>query len=237
MAMARWTSSRRLKVLTLAPNLRKTVIVSVSGVTSALEADRESATRKHILESAQREIDEFGIIGLRLASVARGANVSIPLISRYFGSRDGLLAEVLGNWYQEFTMRYRDMVDAWVDSAAQITLEEFAMLSPKPRAPDYRKAREFRLQVLATAIENPELRARISAITTDSHRWICSVVERGKKKLPAADRNFDDRIFTLLLFNTMYVFTDLVPDADIDDVEYSRFLVNLIRASSLANSD
>lgn len=35
----------------------------------------------------------------------------------------------------------------------------------------------------------------------------------------------------------MFVFTDLVPEAAIDDEEYSKFLVNLIRASSLANGE
>lgn len=59
-------------------------------------------TRKLIINSARTQVDTRGIIGLRLADVAQGANVSIPLISRYFGSRDGLLAAVLGDWYEGF---------------------------------------------------------------------------------------------------------------------------------------
>ena len=61
----------------------------------------EVTTRQTILESARIEVDQHGIVGLRLASVAQRANVSIPLISRYFGGRDGLLAEVLGDWYEQ----------------------------------------------------------------------------------------------------------------------------------------
>lgn len=124
------------------------------------------------------------------------------------------------------------MVDTWLESSDSLTLEEFAMLSPKPRNPDFKKAREFRLQVLAAAIENPELRNRISEISTESYRWILDVIRRGKPKLPEADRYFDERIFSLLLFNTMYVFTDLVPESALDDAEYSDFLTRLIRASS-----
>ncbi|GDX15214.1 hypothetical protein LBMAG03_13130 [Actinomycetes bacterium] len=198
----------------------------------SFQSREEVDTRRLIIESASQQIDRKGIIGLRLADVARGANVSIPLISRYFGSRDGLLAAVLGDWYEGFTRMYRSMVDTWLESSDSLTLEEFAMLSPKPRNPDFKKAREFRLQVLAAAIENPELRNRISEISTESYRWILDVIRRGKHKLPEADRHFDERIFSLLLFNTMYVFTDLVPESALDDAEYSDFLTRLIRASS-----
>lgn len=198
----------------------------------SFQSREEVDTRRLIIESASQQIDRKGIIGLRLADVARGANVSIPLISRYFGSRDGLLAAVLGDWYEGFAQMYRSMVDTWLESSDSLTLEEFAMLSPKPRSPDFKKAREFRLQVLAAAIENPELRNRISEISTESYRWILDVIRRGKHKLPEADRHFDERIFSLLLFNTMYVFTDLVPESALDDAEYSDFLTRLIRASS-----
>jgi len=201
-------------------------------VVPSFQVAQEVDTRKLIIDSAQKQIDTKGIIGLRLADVARGANVSIPLISRYFGSRDGLLAVVLGDWYESFVQMYRSMVDTWLESSDSLTLEEFAMLSPKPRNPDFKKAREFRLQVLAAAIENPELRNRISEISTESYRWILDVIRRGKPKLPEADRHYDERIFSLLLFNTMYVFTDLVPESALDDAECADFLTRLIRASS-----
>ena len=113
-------------------------------------------------------------------------------------------------------------------------IEQFAMLSPKPRADDFKKARELRLQVLATAVQNDALRARISETTTESHHWTKGIIARCCQKLPEADRHFDERIFTVLLFNTMFVFTDLVPDASLDDAEYSQFLVELIRSSSTA---
>lgn len=207
---------------------------TLSLVSFARDDAERPDTRRLILESARREIDEFGIIGLRLARVARGANVSIPLISRHFGGRDGLLAEVLGDWYAEFVKGYQEMVEHWIESSPQLTLEQFAMLSPKPRADDFKKARELRLQVLATAVQNDALRARISETTTESHHWTKGIIARCCQKLPEADRHFDERIFTVLLFNTMFVFTDLVPDASLDDAEYSQFLVELIRSSSTA---
>jgi AcrR family transcriptional regulator len=195
----------------------------------------DPATRELILKCATAEIDAYGIIGLRLASVAEKAQVSVPLIYKYFDDRDGLLAAVLGDWYEEFVYRYRAMIDGWIDSASRITLEEFAQLSPKPQAGAMQKDREFRLQVLATALENPQLHRRIKALTIDSHAWGNATMDRAIPKLPESDRQFDRRFFSLLLFNTMYVFYDLLDTERIDDEQYNSFLVHLVRASSHEN--
>ena len=195
----------------------------------------DPATRELILKSATAEIDAYGIIGLRLASVAEKARVSVPLIYKYFDDRDGLLAVVLGDWYEKFVFRYRKMVDTWIDAATTITLEEFAQLSPKPQAGAMQKDREFRLQVLATALENPQLHHRIKGLTIDAHAWGNATMDRAIPKLPESDRHFDRRFFSLLLFNTMYVFYDLLDAERIDDEQYISFLVHLVRASSHEN--
>ena len=195
----------------------------------------DPATRELILKSATAEIDAYGIIGLRLSSVAQKAQVSVPLIYRYFNDRDGLLAVVLGDWYEKFVFRYRTMVDTWIDAATTITLEEFAQLSPKPQAGAMQKDREFRLQVLATALENPQLHHRIKGLTIDAHAWGNATMDRAIPKLPESDRHFDRRFFSLLLFNTMYVFYDLLDTERIDDEQYISFLVHLVRASSHEN--
>lgn len=195
----------------------------------------EPLTRAKILDSARAEIDRHGIIGLRVSDVASGAQVSVPLIYKYFVDRDGLLAAVLGDWYDGFIFRYRAMIDTWIEGATSISIEEFAHLSPKPRAGDNQKDREFRLKVLATALENPQLQARVRAATIDAHAWTESTMDRAIPKLPEADRHFDRRLFSLLLFNTMYVFHDMLDAEPIGDEEYFEFLVGLIRASSRAN--
>ena len=195
----------------------------------------DHATYERILKSATSEIDAYGIIALRLSSVAQKAQVSVPLIYKYFNDRDGLLAVVLGDWYEKFVFRYRTMVDTWIDAATTITLEEFAQLSPKPQAGAMQKDREFRLQVLATALENPQLHHRIKGLTIDAHAWGNATMDRAIPKLPESDRHFDRRFFSLLLFNTMYVFYDLLDTERIDDEQYISFLVHLVRASSHEN--
>jgi AcrR family transcriptional regulator len=106
---------------------------------------------------------------VRILESARGADTSITLIYRYFVDRDGLLARVLGDMYEAFRISFQTKVDAWVASNDSITLEDFAQLMPNP-AEETKHARDFRLQVLATALENVELHVRIKAVTTDSYR-------------------------------------------------------------------
>ena len=57
----------------------------------------------------------------------------------------------------------------------------------------------------------------------------------GIPKLPEDDRYFDRQVFTLLMFNIMYVFHDALDQEPVNDEDYSKFLVGLIRASSRAN--
>ncbi len=195
-----------------------------------------SERKKQILQCTIAEISDNGIIGLRMSRIARNAKVTIPLISKYFGSRNGLLAVALGDWYEDYINQTRAVIDSWIDSSAKLTLEEFLILTPKPKQIGNRKLREFRLQILAVAIENKELGDRIKVITSDVYEWVNDAVRRGKEKLPEDDKHFDSRIFSILLFNLMYVFTDLIEDVEIDDISYSRFLVDLIRASSMKNA-
>ena len=196
----------------------------------------DPTTRERVLACARAEIDQYGIIGLRLSSVAEKANVSVPLLYKYFEDRDGLLAVVLGDWYEEFVFQYRSMIDNWIDGATQISLEEFAQLSPKPGAGAMQKDREFRLKVLATALENPQLHQRIRHLTNEAHAWGEATMDRAIPKLPKGDRHFDRRFFSLLLFNTLFVFDDMLDTEPISDADYTAFLVDLIRASSHANT-
>jgi len=196
----------------------------------------DPTTREKILASARAEIDRYGIIGLRLSAVAEKAQVSVPLIYKYFDDRDGLLAVVLGDWYEGFVFQYRSMIDNWIDSAEQISLEQFAHVSPKPGAGAMQKDREFRLKVLATALENPQLHQRIRHLTNEAHAWGEATMDRAIPKLPKGDRHFDRRFFSLLLFNTLFVFDDMLDTEPISDADYTEFLVDLIRASSHANT-
>jgi AcrR family transcriptional regulator len=188
-------------------------------------------SKKRILESARTEILKNGIIGMRVSDVARGADTSITLIYRYFVDRNGVLARVLGDMYDEFRMSFQTKVEAWLAVNDSLSLEDFARLMPNP-AEETKHARDFRLQVLATALENPELNERIKAVTTSTYRWMRDTIEANRHKLPVEERGFDARFMTVIMFNLMFVYYDLVDEDKISADDYRAMLVNQIRNSA-----
>jgi len=188
-------------------------------------------SKKRILDSARKEILEKGIIGMRVQDVAKGADTSITLIYRYFVDRNGVLARVLGDMYDDFRLSFQTKVEAWLAVNDSISLEDFARLMPNP-AEESKHARDFRLQVLATALENPELNERIKAVTTSTYRWMRDTIEANRHKLPAEERGFDARFMTVIMFNLMFVYYDLVDEDKISADDYRAMLVNQIRNSA-----
>lgn len=76
----------------------------VSRRTQATQAPSERRTRRsasearlRILEAAQRELMRVGPEALRLTDLARQLQVSHPAILHHFGSREGLVAAVVGH--------------------------------------------------------------------------------------------------------------------------------------------
>jgi len=188
-------------------------------------------SKHRILDSARKEILEKGIIGMRVQDVAKGADTSITLIYRYFVDRNGVLARVLGDMYDDFRMSFQTKVEAWLAVNDSLSLEDFARLMPNP-AEETKHARDFRLQVLATALENPELNERIKAVTTSTYRWMRDTIEANRHKLPAEERGFDARFMTVIMFNLMFVYYDLVDEDKISADDYRAMLVNQIRNSA-----
>ena len=188
-------------------------------------------SKERILESARTEILKNGIIGMRVSDVAKGADTSITLIYRYFVDRNGVLARVLGDMYDEFRMSFQTKVEAWLAVNDSLSLEDFARLMPNP-AEETKHARDFRVQVLATALENPELNERIKAVTTTTYRWMRDTIEANRHKLPVEERGFDVRFMTVIMFNLMFVYYDLVDEDKISADDYRAMLVNQIRNSA-----
>ena len=193
-----------------------------------------ACSKTRILASARAELNAQGILGLRVSEVAKNADTSITLIYRYFTDRDGLLASVLGDMYDEFRLTFQNKVEHWLEITEEITIEQFVYLMPNP-AEETKHARDFRLQVLATALKNTELHKRIKRVTQESHEWMKTTIEASRHKLPEQDRNFDARFLTLIMFNVMFVYYDLV-DVKISAVDYRAMLTNQIRNSALVSS-
>ena len=54
-----------------------------------------AATRQAILQSARRAFAKAGYAGAGVREIAHGAGVTAMLVNRYFGSKEGLFAEVI----------------------------------------------------------------------------------------------------------------------------------------------
>ena len=190
-----------------------------------------SDSRERILQATRARIKQDGILGLRVADIANDAETSITLIYKYYRDRDGLLAQVLGDMYAEFRATFHTKIEDWLASRDSLTLEEFVRLLPNP-AEETKHARDFRLQVLSTALENSKLHERIKAETEAMYRWMRDTIEANRHKLPAEDQNFDLRFFTITMFNIMFVYYDLVDEDKISANDYRAMLVNQIRNSA-----
>ena len=190
-----------------------------------------SDSRERILQATRARIKQDGILGLRVADIANDAETSITLIYKYYRDRDGLLAQVLGDMYAEFRATFHTKIEDWLASRDSLTLEEFVRLLPNP-AEETKHARDFRLQVLSTALENPKLHENIKAETEKMYRWMRDTIEANRHKLPAEDQNFDLRFFTITMFNIMFVYYDLVDEDKISADDYRAMLVNQIRNSA-----
>ena len=188
-------------------------------------------SRQRILQATRARIKQDGIIGLRVSDVSNDAETSITLIYKYYRDRDGLLAQVLGDMYSEFRAAFHAKIEDWLATKDSLTLEEFVYLMPNPEE-ETKYARDFRLQVLATALENPALHARIKSETTNMYRWMRDTIEANRHKLPEADRGFDARFLTVIMFNIMFVYYDLVDDDKLSADDYRAMLVNQIRNSA-----
>ena len=188
-------------------------------------------SRERILQATRARLKSGGILGLRVADVAKDAGTSITLIYKYYRDRDGLLAQALGDMYDEFRQRQMQRIDTWLSENESITLEQFAFLTPNP-AEETKPERDFRLQMLATALENEELRARIKKATNDVYEWTLKTLEVARKKLPIEDQSFDGRFVSVIMFNMMFVFYDLLDNHKISASEYREMLVTNLRNSA-----
>lgn len=184
-----------------------------------------SDSRQRILESARREIEQHGILGLRVADVARGADTSITLIYRYFGDRDGLLAQVLGDLYYEFFQPYKALLEHLENSDTPLTVQDLVDTMPLPDNPAAHDRRWMRVQILAAAANNEALRTRIAEVTRDYHATTQQLIEVAREKV-GYENPLSAKVYALILsmFNTMFVYNDMLGDMAIANREYQEFM-------------
>ena len=147
-------------------------------MTTIVETDSVSRIRR----SALAEIQRSGILGLRLADVAVGADVSVPLIYKYFGDRDGLIGDVLGEVIERHFGEELSAIRRLLEQVtAQTVLEDVLPLMPRPDDAWRRERRWLRLEAKAASREIPALRDRISSAMSNVERATVDLVEKSRK--------------------------------------------------------
>lgn len=125
---------------------------------------RVLASRERIVEAARDEVLSKGILGLRVQDVAAKANVSVPLIYKYFEDRDGLLAEVLGRMFEEVVLEYVEASEEYFAHLEHPTIDDLAAVFARPSEELRRGRRWLRVQIMAASMEIPALRQRLSVV-------------------------------------------------------------------------
>lgn len=191
------------------------------------EREESGDPRELILRSARAEVEKNGILGLRVAEVAANAHYSVSIIYRYFGDRDGLLAQVLGNLYEEILDRAANRLATRLPASGPLTVDQIVSLAPMPSEADTNPDLKLRLQILAVAATNPELEARLKSIAQTRLQQMKAWSQAVKSRLPEG-QIFDDRILFILIVNQLLYYNTLLGDDAVTDEEYFRFLKDKI---------
>lgn len=185
-----------------------------------------SDTRDRLLASARDEIRRRGILGLRVADVAANAHYSVSVIYRHFGDRDGLLAAVLGDMYDETLDRRKATIASRIPAQGPLTLDQVVRLAPAPSEMKDSDELRIRLQILAVAATNPSLERRIAEIAQRRFGEMLDFINGLRCRLPA-HQTFDTRVFTIMLVNQLLYYNTLLGPYAVDDEQYYEFLVHV----------
>ena len=134
-------------------------------------------SRERIKSAARQELNDSGILGLRMEVVAEKANVSVPLIYKYYKNREGLLTEVLSELYDGDSY---EKLSAYVEIFEQIespTIDDITIMFATVQQGFRVLSRWKRLQILAASAEIPELRTRLAAIHLNQQQRVVDFLE------------------------------------------------------------
>ena len=134
-------------------------------------------SRERIKSAARQELNDSGILGLRMEVVAEKADVSVPLIYKYYKNREGLLTEVLSELYDGDSY---EKLSAYVEKFEQIespTIDDITILFATVQQSFRVLSRWKRLQILAASAEIPELRTRLAAIHLNQQQHVVDFLE------------------------------------------------------------
>ena len=191
-----------------------------------IEADSVARIRA----SALAEIRKNGILGLRLADVAAGADVSVALVYKYFGDRDGLLSGVLGDLivlqFEEELVAIQKLLSA---TTTNVDFDAIVRLMPKPDDSWRKERRWLRLEAKAAGREIPELAERIGRAMAEVEEATTRLIEKARavsgnsSTVPARTI-----AWAIIAFSDGFTNSDMMP-TQLGDEQYLPFLADMLK--------
>lgn len=182
-----------------------------------------------ILTSTHKVLLSQGILGLRVADVASDANCSITQIYRFFRNRDGLLARVLGDIYDDQSKMAVEQYVGRLPKDSALTINDLVSAVPIVMTDEQVKFHELRLQILAASIHNKELNDRLKVCTQNLYEmWKAGLGEIHLRMAPG--ENFDERVFFMVFAQQNMYYRTLIDETFFTPEEYKEFLIEKLRA-------
>lgn len=196
-------------------------------------------SRQRIVEAAQDEVELKGILGLRVQDVAEKARVSVPLIYKYFGDRDGLLAEALGSMFEEFVLDRLDHSEQYFLSLESPTVDDLVAMLAMPHQDFRRASRWRRVQILAASMEIPALRERLGIAQTAVYDQLIGFMDQVQRKMTGGLLPVSSAALAMLV--QTYAFGFILNDLEdggsrVSDEEFSHLMATML-SGVFPNSD
>jgi AcrR family transcriptional regulator len=167
--------------------------------------------------------------------VAAQGKVSVPLIYKYFTDRDGLLAEVLGEMFEEFVMEQIDSSEAYFYALSNPTVDDLIAVLTLPQQDFRRPRRWFRVQILAASMEIPSLRARLRVVQMAIQDRLTTLLEDVQVRITGGHKPVSSAALALLIqtYAHGFVLNDLLEEegVGVTNEEFSSLMRVLLQAA------
>lgn len=185
------------------------------------------STAARVLKAAHKEVVARGILGMRVARVAAEAGCSITSMYRYFGSRDGLLAEVLLQIYEESFETIITLVRNRLGGTGPLTEDDVLEVLPPPHGSSAPKEHAVRSQVLAVAGTHPILRAKLGESLRSRRMRLNVIMDDVDSRLQGGVK-LDREVMHVYVFNLNWQYNDLLGDWSVSNEQYRKLLKRTI---------
>jgi AcrR family transcriptional regulator len=163
-----------------------------------------------------------------VADVAAKSNTSITQIYRFFRNRDGLLARVLGDIYDEQTQVAVDIYLSNLPAERALTIRDLVDAIPVELTPELIKVQGLRNQILATSVHNNDLHDRLKVCSQRLlELWTVELDKLQDRMAP--QEKFDKRFFIMVFAQQNPYYRTLFNNNFFTAEEYREFLCEKLR--------